>query len=62
MFKMYHVQWSLFVCREAKKYHPRDTVIHHQMGRGPYAPSMTPFAVKLETYLRMARIPYQVSE
>ncbi|XP_067666077.1 failed axon connections homolog [Haliotis asinina] len=45
--------------KETKKEYPRDTVIHHQIGRGPYAPSMTPFAVKLETYLRMARIPYQ---
>ncbi|XP_067667470.1 uncharacterized protein [Haliotis asinina] len=44
---------------KAKKDYPRDTVIHHQIGRGPYAPSMTPFAVKLETYLRMAKIPYQ---
>ncbi|XP_046551636.1 failed axon connections homolog isoform X2 [Haliotis rubra] len=44
--------------RKAKDY-PRDTVIHHQVDRGPYAPSMTPFAVKLETYLRMAKIPYQ---
>ncbi|XP_067666042.1 failed axon connections homolog isoform X1 [Haliotis asinina] len=50
------------LCRKrtkAKKDYPRDTVIHYQVGRGPYAPSMTPFAVKLETYLRMAKIPYQ---
>lgn len=39
--------------------YPKDTVILHQLGRGPYAPSLTPFAVKLETYLRMAKIPYQ---
>ncbi|XP_046581782.1 failed axon connections homolog [Haliotis rubra] len=44
--------------QKAKEY-PRDTVVLHQIGRGPYAPSLTPFAVKLETYLRMARIPYQ---
>ncbi|XP_046581775.1 failed axon connections homolog isoform X1 [Haliotis rubra] len=44
---------------KAKRDYPRDTVIHHQIGRGPYAPSMTPFALKLETYLRMAKIPYQ---
>ncbi|XP_067666047.1 failed axon connections homolog [Haliotis asinina] len=43
---------------KAKKY-PRDTVILHQPGRGPYAPSLSPFALKLETYLRMAKIPYQ---
>ncbi|XP_046373448.1 failed axon connections homolog [Haliotis rufescens] len=44
---------------EKRKDYPRDKVILHQIGRGPFAPSMTPFAVKLETYLRMARIPYQ---
>lgn len=42
-----------------RKAYPSDTVILHQIGRGPYAPSLTPFAVKLETYLRMAKIPYQ---
>ncbi|XP_062569153.1 failed axon connections homolog isoform X2 [Saccostrea cucullata] len=45
-------------CMSAKSY-PRDTVIHHQTGRGPFAPSLTPFAVKLETYLRMAKVPFQ---
>ncbi|XP_046551644.1 failed axon connections homolog [Haliotis rubra] len=45
--------------KQKAKENPRDTVILHQIGRGPYAPSLTPFAVKLETYLRMARIPYQ---
>lgn len=44
---------------QARSNYPQDTVILHQVGRGPYAPSMTPFAVKLETYLRMAKIPYQ---
>ncbi|VDI17743.1 Hypothetical predicted protein [Mytilus galloprovincialis] len=39
--------------------HPKDTVIFHQPGRGPFAPSLSPFVVKLETYLRMAKIPYQ---
>ena len=43
-----------------RKDYPPDTVILHQLGRGPYAPSLTPFAVKLETYLRMAKIPYMV--
>ncbi|XP_046374619.2 failed axon connections homolog isoform X1 [Haliotis rufescens] len=33
-------------------------IVLYQIGRGPQAPSLTPFAVKLETYLRMARIPY----
>nr|XP_022326069.1 failed axon connections homolog [Crassostrea virginica] len=38
---------------------PRDVVIHHQVGRGPFAPSIMPFAVKLETYLRMVKVPYK---
>ncbi|XP_041361009.1 failed axon connections homolog [Gigantopelta aegis] len=38
---------------------PRDVVILHQIGRGGYAPSLSPFPLKLETYLRMAKIPYQ---
>ncbi|XP_061190153.1 failed axon connections homolog [Saccostrea echinata] len=45
--------------KKIKKTYPKDTVIHHTIPRGPFAPSLTPFAVKLETYLRMAKIPYQ---
>ncbi|KAJ8303125.1 hypothetical protein KUTeg_019521 [Tegillarca granosa] len=37
-----------------RKVYPKDTVILHQIGRGPWAPSLSPFAMKLETYLRMA--------
>ncbi|XP_046584337.1 failed axon connections homolog isoform X1 [Haliotis rubra] len=43
---------------KAKNY-PRDTVMLHQIGRGVYGPSLSPFVIKLETYLRMAKIPYQ---
>ncbi|KAK7091792.1 failed axon connections homolog isoform X2 [Littorina saxatilis] len=43
----------------AEEDYPKDTVILHQIGRGPFAPSMTPFAIKLETYLRIAKIPYK---
>ncbi|OWF53863.1 failed axon connections homolog [Mizuhopecten yessoensis] len=39
--------------------YPKDVVILHQGSRAPYAPSLSPFAVKLETYLRVAKIPYQ---
>ncbi|XP_070540845.1 failed axon connections homolog [Ptychodera flava] len=38
--------------------HPQDTVILHQIGRGRFVPSMSPFPMKVETYLRMANIPY----
>ncbi|GFO00371.1 failed axon connections homolog isoform x3 [Plakobranchus ocellatus] len=38
---------------------PPNTVVLYQISRAPFTPSMTPFAVKLETYLRLAKIPYQ---
>ncbi|XP_052722081.1 failed axon connections homolog [Crassostrea angulata] len=44
--------------KKVKKTYPPNTVIHHNVGRGPYAPSLTPFAVKLETYLRMTKVPF----
>ncbi|XP_069120238.1 failed axon connections homolog isoform X2 [Argopecten irradians] len=31
----------------------------YQIGRAPNSPSLTPFAIKLETYLRAANIPYK---
>ncbi|CAG2230122.1 Failed axon connections homolog [Mytilus edulis] len=54
-----YVAWKKIRCKSPKKDHPRDTVILHQFDRGPYAPSMTPYAIKVETYLRMAKIPYK---
>ncbi len=44
-----------------RKVWPRDKVVIHQIGRGPYAPSLSPFPLKLETYCRMAKIPHMVS-
>ncbi|XP_033733074.1 failed axon connections homolog [Pecten maximus] len=43
-----------------RKVYPPDTIVIHQLGRGPYVPSLTPFAIKLETYFRLEGIPYQV--
>ena len=40
--------------------YPRDKVILFQIPRCLYAPNFSPFPLKLETYLRMANIPYQV--
>jgi hypothetical protein len=38
-----------------------DLVVLHQLKRGKLTPCISPFALKLETYLRMAGIPYQVN-
>ena len=42
-----------------RKTYPKDVVILHQFPRGLRAPSASPFALKLETWLRMANIKYQ---
>ncbi|XP_006812515.1 failed axon connections homolog [Saccoglossus kowalevskii] len=39
--------------------YPRDIVILHQTGRSRFTPSLSPFPLKLETYLRFAKIPYK---
>lgn len=36
-----------------------DVVVLHQVRRAKFAPSISPFPIKLETYLRMAGIPYE---
>ena len=40
--------------------YPKDVVILHQFPPGLRAPSASPFVLKLETWLRMAKIEYQV--
>lgn len=37
----------------------KDIVILHQFPRGTVIPSISPFVLKLETYLRMSKIPYE---
>ncbi|KAI9557766.1 GST-N-Metaxin-like protein [Daphnia sinensis] len=37
----------------------KNMVILHQFGRGKNTPSISPFPLKLETYLRMTGIPYE---
>ena len=39
--------------------YPKDTVVLHQFPRGLYAPSASPFVMKLETWLRITGIPYK---
>ena len=39
---------------------PEDTVLIYGVGRGVSAPSASPFPLKLETFCRMADIPYMV--
>jgi glutathione S-transferase len=36
----------------------KDRVYMHQIGKGPDVPSLSPFALKLETYLRLSKTPY----
>ncbi|CAL4093269.1 unnamed protein product [Meganyctiphanes norvegica] len=38
----------------------RDVVVLHCLPRCHWAPSLSPFNIKLETYFRMAKIPYQL--
>ncbi|XP_069128067.1 failed axon connections homolog [Argopecten irradians] len=53
--------WRLIKGRQTKsKIYPPNTIVLHQIGRGPNVPSLTPFAIKLETYFRMEGIPYEV--
>jgi len=40
--------------------YPRDKVILHSLPRDRLAPNLSHFAIKLETYLRAANIPYEV--
>lgn len=39
---------------------PQNTVVLHQFHRCYTCPNPSPFVLKLETYLRMAKIPYEV--
>ncbi|KAK3851649.1 hypothetical protein Pcinc_041719 [Petrolisthes cinctipes] len=38
----------------------RDVVVLHMFQRGKYAPSVSPYVIKLEMYLRMSDIQYQI--
>ncbi|XP_076456979.1 failed axon connections homolog [Babylonia areolata] len=38
---------------------PDNVVLLHQLGHGPYCPSLSPFVLKVETFLRVNNIPYK---
>ncbi|KAK6167467.1 hypothetical protein SNE40_021488 [Patella caerulea] len=44
--------------KRQKKSWPKDTIVLHSVDKGIWDMSLTPFAVKLETYFRLADIPY----
>ncbi|KAL5014507.1 hypothetical protein ScPMuIL_008777 [Solemya velum] len=41
------------------KDYPKDVVLLHHIGRSAYVPCLSPFPLKLETYFRIAKIPYK---
>lgn len=49
-------------CRKEQELDSQDAIILHQFARPKTGvPSLSPFCLKIETYLRMADLPYQVS-
>ena len=52
---------TVYPCRVCGKDYPKDTVIVHGFGRGRFAPSLGHFVIKLGTYLRITKIPHEVS-
>ena len=47
-------------CRKKWATVGKDVVVLHQIGRGRITPCASPFPLKLETYLRITGIPYEV--
>ena len=63
-----HYQTGTFVsslvlpCKMAPKdVNKHNKIILHRLNGGKFTPCISPFELKLETYLRMADIPYQVN-
>ena len=47
-------------CREKWNNAGKDVVVLHQFWRGKFCPSLSPFVMKVETFLRMHNIKYEV--
>lgn len=53
----------LLPCRKEQELDSEDAIILHQFARPKTGvPSLSPFCLKIEMYLRMADLPYQVSK
>lgn len=49
-----------FLIRKRWRDVPKDVVLVHAFPKSRFAPNVSPFVLRLETYLRLAKIPYQV--
>lgn len=50
------------LCRKEQELDSKDAIILHQFSRPKNGvPSLSPFCLKIETYLRMLDLPYQVT-
>ncbi|CAL8096531.1 unnamed protein product [Orchesella dallaii] len=55
------IRWISAKCVERRwKNTPKDVVILHRIPPAIAAPNASPFVIKLETYLRMTNIPYEI--
>ncbi|GAB1608544.1 failed axon connections homolog [Argonauta hians] len=46
--------------QKRKKIYPKDVIILHLFPRIKQSPNLSPFTIKLETFVRMAKLPFQV--
>ena len=52
---------SFFYFRKEWENVDKDTVILHQFWRGKFCPNLSPYALKIESFIRLAKIKYVVS-
>jgi len=56
----FYQKWKVQKMLEKWSVTPKDKVILHQIPRCKPLPNVSPFALKLETYLRLNKIPYEI--